>query len=56
MSRVTELIEMFEKAECPSEYEKCPLYPLNDCDNYCPFTEAAEMLADYERLKKKIRE
>lgn len=51
MDRIDEIIEMFEKAECPKEYELCPLTVAgNDCDNYCPFTEAADMLTEYKKL------
>ena len=46
MERIDEIITMFEKAKCPKEYKNCPLYEMNDCDNYCPFTEAADLLID----------
>lgn len=50
MNRTDEIIEMFEKAACPEDYEQCPLRVAgNDCDNHCPFTEAAEMLDEYRR-------
>lgn len=53
MDRIDEIINMFEKAECPKRYKNCPLNKLgNDCDNYCPFTEAADMLKDYRDMKK----
>ena len=52
MDRIDEIIDMFERAECPKRYKKCPLYVAgNDCDNYCPFVEAADMLKDYKKLK-----
>lgn len=50
MDRIDEIIDMFQKAECPKRYKNCPLFKYNDCDNYCPFVEAADMLIDYKRL------
>lgn len=52
MDRIDEIIDMFEKATCPRNYSECPLKVVgNDCDNYCPFTEAADMLKEYKDLK-----
>lgn len=50
MERIDEIIKMFDSAQCPKNYEECPLYQHNDCDNYCPFVEASDMLKDYKRL------
>lgn len=50
MERIDEIIDMFDKVQCPEHYEECPLYPLNDCDNYCPFVEASDMLKEYRDL------
>ena len=55
MDRIDEIIEQFENAECPKDYKQCPMYVAgNDCDNFCPFPEAAEMLQDYKKLKGEI--
>ena len=52
MERIDEIIDLFDKAQCPEDWKKCPLYQGgNDCDNYCPFTEAADMLRDYKKVK-----
>jgi len=50
MERIDELIEMCEKAKCPKDYEQCPLYPYNDCDNYCPFVEIADILREHKMV------
>lgn len=52
MDRIDEIIQMFDDAQCPKNYKECPLYEHNDCDNYCPFVEASDMLKDYKRLLK----
>ena len=52
MDRIDEIIDMFEKAECPKRYKHCPLAVAgNDCDNECLFVEAVDMLKDYKKLK-----
>ena len=56
MDRIDEIIDMFENAECPKEYKNCPLFQCNDCDNYCPFVEAADMLKDYKKIKSSDQE
>lgn len=53
MERIDEIIEMFEKAECPDDWAMCPLWERNDCDNFCPLTEAADMLREYKRMEHK---
>lgn len=50
MERIDEIIEMLDKAECPKAYKQCPLFKYNDCDNYCPFVEASDMLKEYREL------
>ena len=53
MDRLDEIIELFSKAECPKRYKNCPLAKAgNDCDNYCPFVEAEDMLIEYRELIK----
>lgn len=53
MDRVDEIIDMFVRAECPKRYLNCcPMRKAgNDCDNFCPFIEAADMLREYKELK-----
>ena len=52
MERIDEIIEQFENAECPKDLEQCPMRVAgNDCDNFCPFVEGADMLKEYKRLK-----
>lgn len=60
MERIDELIDMFEKANCPKEYKQCPLYIKNGCDYFdgwcnrrrsCAFAEAAELLREFKAIK-----
>lgn len=53
MDRIDELIDMCDRAECPKRYLNCcPMRKAgNDCDNYCPFVEMADIMRDYKRLR-----
>ena len=53
MDRLDEIIDNFERCQCPKRYLNCcpPRKAGNDCDNWCPFIEAAEMLREYRELK-----
>lgn len=53
MDRLDEIIDNFERCQCPIRYLNCcpPRKAGNDCDNWCPFIEAAEMLKEYRELK-----
>lgn len=55
MDRIDEIIDQFERCECPKRYlNSCPPRKAgNDCDNYCPFIEAADMLREYKEMKEK---
>ena len=52
MDRIDEIIDQFDKAECPKDYEQCPVRVAgNDCDNFCAFPEAADMLRELKKRR-----
>lgn len=52
MDRIDEIIVQFDKVECPKDYEQCPVRVAgNDCDNFCAFPEAADMLRELKKRR-----
>lgn len=53
MDRIDEMIANFDKCDCPKRYlNSCPPRAAgNDCDNFCPFVEAVDMLKELKEYR-----